>query len=155
MFYEGRSRTREIYIYISCEPNDYWKLLLLLYCIVLLLFFRFAERIFWSIEAIRANNAKETNEALSHVTAPRTIELYIFLQSYLHAVPQVLLQLYILMRHNADINRETGLYIYIFCYLCYAPLFLNETMRVVCKIRSRNRRSRVKFPHFPPLWADA
>ncbi|KAG5898961.1 hypothetical protein JTB14_004681 [Gonioctena quinquepunctata] len=69
---------------------------------------RFAERIFWSIEAVRAKDDKSIKEALARVSVPRSIELYIFLQSYLHALPQVLLQLYILMRHNSNINRQTA-----------------------------------------------
>ncbi|CAG9813974.1 unnamed protein product [Phaedon cochleariae] len=68
---------------------------------------RFAERIFWSIEAVRSTDQKTIKDLISNVTAPRSIELCIFLQSYLHALPQVLLQLYILMRHNTDIDRQT------------------------------------------------
>ncbi|XP_057666131.1 uncharacterized protein LOC130899946 [Diorhabda carinulata] len=68
---------------------------------------RFAERIFWSIEAVRAADERSTKDAVSVITSPRSIELYIFLQSYLHALPQVLLQLYILIRHNNDLNRQT------------------------------------------------
>ncbi|CAH1186242.1 unnamed protein product [Phyllotreta striolata] len=69
---------------------------------------RFAERIFWSIEAVRAPDDKSIAEAVAAVTDPRSIELYVFLQSYLHSLPQVLLQLYVLVRHNADINSQTA-----------------------------------------------
>ncbi|XP_060518060.1 uncharacterized protein LOC132696931 [Cylas formicarius] len=68
---------------------------------------RFAERIFWSIEVIRSKDEFAINEAISIISAPRTIELYIFLQAYMHSLLQVLLQLYILMRHNANIERES------------------------------------------------
>ncbi|KAJ8912120.1 hypothetical protein NQ315_013209 [Exocentrus adspersus] len=68
---------------------------------------RFAERIFWSIEAVRHEDEMFISEAKSMVNAARSIELYVFLQSYMHALPQVLLQLYILMRHNTDMKRET------------------------------------------------
>nr|XP_023028394.1 uncharacterized protein LOC111516473 [Leptinotarsa decemlineata] len=68
---------------------------------------RFAERIFWSIEAIRAKEEDYIKESLKVVAVPRSIELYVFLQSYLHSLPQVLLQLYILMRYNADMKHET------------------------------------------------
>ncbi|XP_018577197.1 uncharacterized protein LOC108915611 [Anoplophora glabripennis] len=68
---------------------------------------RFAERIFWSIEAVRSTDEIFIMQAKAVVEAARSIELYVFLQSYVHALPQVLFQLYILMRHNTDINRET------------------------------------------------
>lgn len=72
--------------------------------------FRFGERIFWSIEAVRSSDEVFIMQAKTIVDAARSIELYVFLQSYLHALPQVLFQLYILMRHNHEINRETGNY---------------------------------------------
>ncbi|XP_030753291.1 uncharacterized protein LOC115880252 [Sitophilus oryzae] len=68
---------------------------------------RFAERIFWSIEAIRSKDEQSISKFTSLASAPRIIELYVFLQSYFHSLPQVLLQLYILMRHNANIARES------------------------------------------------
>ncbi|CAH1284696.1 unnamed protein product [Diabrotica balteata] len=68
---------------------------------------RFAERIFWSIEAVRAKDEQSFEEAVSIITSPRSIELYVFLQSYTHALPQVLLQLYILTRNNTEMNRQT------------------------------------------------
>lgn len=71
-------------------------------------FFRFAERIFWSIEAVRAQDEYSAKEILSIVNSPRSIELYIFLQSYVHSLPQVILQFYILIRHNTNIKHETG-----------------------------------------------
>ncbi|XP_066260718.1 uncharacterized protein [Euwallacea similis] len=69
---------------------------------------RFAERIFWTIEAVmNTNNDQRLDEALGKLTEPRLIELYVFLQAYLHSLPQVLLQLHILMRHNSDIDKES------------------------------------------------
>ncbi|CAG9766530.1 unnamed protein product [Ceutorhynchus assimilis] len=68
---------------------------------------RFAERIFWSIEAIRSNVDETVYEALTKAIEYRVIELYVFLQAYLHCLPQVLLQLHILMRHNSDIAKES------------------------------------------------
>nr|CAI5865961.1 unnamed protein product [Callosobruchus analis] len=68
---------------------------------------RFAERIFWSIEGVRAKIDESVQEAISIVTSPRSIELYIFLQSYLHSLPQVLLQLHILMKHSEGMHKQT------------------------------------------------
>lgn len=68
---------------------------------------RFAERIFWSIEAVRSKDEESINSAISTVKEPRLIEFYVFLQAYLHSLPQVLLQLHILMRHNSDIAKES------------------------------------------------
>lgn len=75
---------------------------------------RYAEKIFWSIEAVRSEDEEEREEALSYVTAPRTIELYFFLQGYLHTVPQLFLQLHILMRYVSDMDKQTGTYLYLF-----------------------------------------
>ncbi|XP_066157830.1 uncharacterized protein [Euwallacea fornicatus] len=69
---------------------------------------RFAERIFWTIEAaINTNDNQRLDEALGKLIEPRLIELYVFLQAYLHSLPQVLLQLHILMRHNSNIDKES------------------------------------------------
>lgn len=69
---------------------------------------RYAERIFWSIEAVRAKDEYAIEEICSIIDSPRSIELYIFLQSYAHSLPQLMLQFYILIRHNTDVQRETG-----------------------------------------------
>lgn len=70
---------------------------------------RYAERTFWSIEAIRSEDDQESREeCLKNVTAARTIELYFFLQAYLQAIPQILLQLHILMRNVNDMSSQTS-----------------------------------------------
>ncbi|KAJ8973265.1 hypothetical protein NQ317_017720 [Molorchus minor] len=69
---------------------------------------RFAERIFWSIEAVRSKNETDIMQAIAAASSARTIELYVFLQSYVHSIPQILLQLHILMRHNAETNKQTA-----------------------------------------------
>ncbi|XP_076266458.1 uncharacterized protein LOC143200075 [Rhynchophorus ferrugineus] len=68
---------------------------------------RYAERIFWSIEAVRSTEAEDISKAIAQASAPRIIELYVFLQAYLHCLPQVLLQTYILIRHNSSIAKES------------------------------------------------
>lgn len=70
--------------------------------------YRYAERIFWGIEAIRSEDDEAREECLEKITAPRSIELYFFLQGFLQAIPQILLQLHVLMRNVNDLNNETS-----------------------------------------------
>lgn len=69
---------------------------------------RYAEKLFWSIEALRAEDDESREECLEKVVAPRTIELYFFLQAFLQAIPQILLQLHILMRNVNDLEGQTS-----------------------------------------------
>ncbi|XP_017769825.1 PREDICTED: uncharacterized protein LOC108557701 [Nicrophorus vespilloides] len=64
---------------------------------------RYAEKIFWSIEGVRGAD----EEALQNCSAPRTVEFYFFLQGFLHTIPQILLQLHILTRNIVNRNKET------------------------------------------------
>ncbi|KRT86406.1 hypothetical protein AMK59_160, partial [Oryctes borbonicus] len=68
---------------------------------------RYAEKIFWSIEALRNEDEEAREEALENVTAPRIIEFYFFLQAFLQSLPQILLQVHILMRYTLDMKLET------------------------------------------------
>ncbi|KAF5283779.1 hypothetical protein FQA39_LY17217 [Lamprigera yunnana] len=68
---------------------------------------RHAEKIFWSIEAVRSEDQSEKEKIREKLTAPRTVELYYFLQGYLQAAPQILLQLHIIMRHTSDVEKDT------------------------------------------------
>jgi hypothetical protein len=70
--------------------------------------FRYAERMFWSIEGVRSSDPKEVDYAIDKISAPRSIELYFSTQAFLHCLPQILVQLNILMRQDFDINRQTG-----------------------------------------------
>lgn len=76
--------------------------------------FRYGERLFWSIDAIISQDDDERADSLEHVYAPRDIELSIFLQSYQHALPQIMLQLFILMRHESELKSQTGILYFIF-----------------------------------------
>ncbi|KAK9879719.1 hypothetical protein WA026_006779 [Henosepilachna vigintioctopunctata] len=69
---------------------------------------RFAERIFWSIEAYRSEDDDSREYAIFMATSPRTIELYIFLQAFLQSLPQVLFQLCLLMRHSHTTDKQTA-----------------------------------------------
>lgn len=70
--------------------------------------YRYAERIFWSIEALLNSDEDGREEALENVTAPRTIEFYFFLQAFLQGLPQILLQVHILMRFALDTELQTS-----------------------------------------------
>ncbi|XP_044266353.1 uncharacterized protein LOC123012471 [Tribolium madens] len=68
---------------------------------------RFAERIFWSIEGMRSNDEKTISEAIQTITAPRSIELYFFFQAFLQSLPQMLLHINIIMRQVEDTHKQT------------------------------------------------
>ncbi|EFA03532.1 hypothetical protein TcasGA2_TC013535 [Tribolium castaneum] len=68
---------------------------------------RYAERIFWSIEGMRSDDEKYISEAIETVTAPRSIELYFFFQAFLQSLPQMLLHINIVMRQTQDTNKQT------------------------------------------------
>lgn len=70
--------------------------------------YRYAEKIFWSIEALRNEEEEAREEALENVTAPRIVEFYFFLQAFVQSLPQILLQVHILMRFALDMKLETS-----------------------------------------------
>lgn len=72
--------------------------------------YRYAEKIFWSIEALRNEEEEAREEALENVTAPRIVEFYFFLQAFVQSLPQILLQVHILMRFALDMKLETSRY---------------------------------------------
>lgn len=55
-------------------------------------------------------NTFERQYAIEKVREPSTVELYYFLQAFLQAAPQVILQLYILLREDTFRNYETCKY---------------------------------------------
>lgn len=69
---------------------------------------RYAEKIFWSIEAVLAETDEKRRENLQFATAPRTIEFYFFLQAFLQGIPQIMLQVHILMRFTNLLELQTG-----------------------------------------------
>ncbi|KAF2898950.1 hypothetical protein ILUMI_07211 [Ignelater luminosus] len=68
---------------------------------------RYAERIFWSIEGMRTTDEEERENIMKTLNAPRTIELYFFLQGYLQAVSQILFQMHILMHYVGEMEKQT------------------------------------------------
>lgn len=69
--------------------------------------FRFAEQCFWSIEAYRATD-DEVEKLLQNAGRNSIFELYHFLQAYLQAAPQILLQLHIIFKQTLKFNKTTG-----------------------------------------------
>ncbi|XP_062537338.1 uncharacterized protein LOC134205750 [Armigeres subalbatus] len=70
--------------------------------------YRFSRRIFWSIEALFHDRSSYGRvQAVEKVRESSPFELYHFLQAFLHAAPQMLLQLYILLRDNTFRNYDT------------------------------------------------
>ncbi|GJQ86601.1 hypothetical protein Trydic_g7834 [Trypoxylus dichotomus] len=68
---------------------------------------RYAEKIFWSIEALMNKDEEAREDALENATAPRIIEFYFFLQAFLQSLPQILLQVHILVKYTLDMELET------------------------------------------------
>lgn len=62
----------------------------------------------WSLEALMNQDEDLREEALENVTAPRTIEFYFFLQAFVQSLPQILLQVHILMKNALDFELETS-----------------------------------------------
>ncbi|XP_053682000.1 uncharacterized protein LOC128732707 [Sabethes cyaneus] len=81
--------------------------------LVLLLFpvaaiYRFNRRLFWSIEALFHDRSSYGRvQAVEKIRETSPYELYHFLQAFLQSAPQMLLQLYILLRGNTFRNYET------------------------------------------------
>uniref|UniRef100_A0A182QR51 XK-related protein n=1 Tax=Anopheles farauti TaxID=69004 RepID=A0A182QR51_9DIPT len=82
--------------------------------IVILVFFplaalyRFNRRIFWSIEALfHDKNSYGRAQSVGKILETSPCELYHFLQAFLQAAPQMMLQLYILLRDGTFRNFDT------------------------------------------------
>ncbi|XP_021693472.1 uncharacterized protein LOC5569644 [Aedes aegypti] len=70
--------------------------------------YRFSRRIFWTIEALfHEKTSYGRVQAVCKIRETSPFELYHFLQAFLHAAPQMLLQLYILLRDNTFRNYDT------------------------------------------------
>lgn len=70
---------------------------------------RFSRKIFWCIESLfHEKNTYERHHAIQKAAEHSPFELYHFLQSFFHSAPQVVLQLFILLRDDAFRNYNTG-----------------------------------------------
>lgn len=104
---------------------------------------RCAEKIFWSIEGMRAENDDERTKALGEVTAPRSIEFYYFLQGFLHTVPQIILQMTLLINHFTDFHQQTN-------YLAGLSIILNITrMAMTTSLYQRFKTQKVGGRDYP------
>lgn len=70
---------------------------------------RFARKIFWCVESLfHEKNTYERHHALMKAAEHSPFELYHFLQSFFHSAPQIILQLFILLRDDMFRNYDTG-----------------------------------------------
>jgi hypothetical protein len=73
------------------------------------LLFRFARKIFWCVEALfHDKNTYERHQALTKAAENSPFELYHFLQAFFHSAPQIIVQLFILLRDDMFRNYDTG-----------------------------------------------
>uniref|UniRef100_A0A182MIQ1 XK-related protein n=1 Tax=Anopheles culicifacies TaxID=139723 RepID=A0A182MIQ1_9DIPT len=71
--------------------------------------YRFNRRIFWSIEALfHDKNTYGRAQSVAKILETSPCELYHFLQAFLQAAPQMMLQLYILLREGTFRNYDTA-----------------------------------------------
>jgi len=70
--------------------------------------YKFSRKIFWCVESLfHDKNTYERHQAIVKAAEHSPFELYHFLQSFFHCGPQIILQLYILLRENQFRNYET------------------------------------------------
>uniref|UniRef100_A0A182SL73 XK-related protein n=1 Tax=Anopheles maculatus TaxID=74869 RepID=A0A182SL73_9DIPT len=70
--------------------------------------YRFNRRIFWSVEALfHDKNTYGRAQSVAKIMETSPCELYHFLQAFLQAAPQMMLQLYILLRDGTFRNYDT------------------------------------------------
>lgn len=73
------------------------------------MFSRYGRRIFWSIEALfHDRDAKERRCAVRRAYENSPFELYHFCQAFFQAAPQIILQLYHMLREDMFRNFETS-----------------------------------------------
>lgn len=69
---------------------------------------RFTKRLFWSVEALfHADDDVERMKCLSKATQTSSIELYLLIQAYAQAAPQIILQMYHMLAQDIFRNYET------------------------------------------------
>ena len=72
---------------------------------------RFGRRLFWSVDALfHHKDSYERYQSLSKAGENSAFELYHFLQAFTQSAPQLLLQLFILLREDIFRNYETSKY---------------------------------------------
>lgn len=70
---------------------------------------RFSRKLFWCVEALfHEKNTYERHQAMVKAAEHSPFELYHFLQAFFHSAPQVVLQLFILLREDLFRNYDTG-----------------------------------------------
>ncbi|CRL05141.1 CLUMA_CG017985, isoform A [Clunio marinus] len=71
--------------------------------------YRFSRKVFWCIESLfHEKNTYERHHALTKAAEHSPFELYHFLQSFFHSAPQIILQIFILLRDDMFRNYDTA-----------------------------------------------
>ncbi|EDW61796.1 uncharacterized protein [Drosophila virilis] len=71
--------------------------------------YRFTKRLFWSVEALfHADDDVERMKCLTKATQTSSIELYLLIQAYAQAAPQIILQMYHMLAQDIFRNYETS-----------------------------------------------
>lgn len=73
--------------------------------------FRYCHQIFWWVEAVYASRVQDEErivEALSRARAPAPMELYLFLQAFIHSAPFAIVNILDLMSGYRDPNFDKG-----------------------------------------------
>lgn len=84
---------------------------------------RYGRRIFWSIEALfHDKEFKERRRAVRRAFENSPFELYHFCQAFFQAAPQIMLQLYHMLRQDIFQNFQTSKFIFNFSFV--AVLFV-------------------------------
>lgn len=72
---------------------------------------RYCYLIFWWVEAVCASRSEDNDrsqEAISRAREPSPTELYLFLQSFLHAAPHAIVNILALMTRYSDMTFDKG-----------------------------------------------
>ncbi|KAG5669999.1 hypothetical protein PVAND_000287 [Polypedilum vanderplanki] len=71
--------------------------------------YRFSRKIFWCVDSLfHERNTYERHHAMAKAAEASPFELYHFLQSFFHCAPQIILQLFILLRDDMFRNYDTA-----------------------------------------------
>ncbi|KAB0797942.1 hypothetical protein PPYR_08935 [Photinus pyralis] len=112
---------------------------------------RFAEKIFWSVEGIRTKDDEQREDLINaKIVTPRTIELYYFLQGYLQAAPQILFQMHTLMRYANLFDIDTVV-AQVLCVVCSLAQ-MAKTTTLFQRFKSQNLGGRC-YPWYKPYKA--
>ncbi|XP_017868824.1 PREDICTED: uncharacterized protein LOC108617520 [Drosophila arizonae] len=115
--------------------------------------YRFTMRLFWSVEALyHADDDVERMKCLGKVTQTSNIELYLLIQAYAQAAPQIILQMYHMLTQDIFRNYETTT-LQSMC-LVFAAIDLAGITTTYHRIESQRRVGR-NYPWATPQQVEA